>query len=65
MKKIYYLSAILLLFLGQGIHAQTYTVISDTNFERALIDFDDIPDDGQIPTANISTVTTLNILAIP
>lgn len=38
-----------------------YTSIPDANFEIALGEFDDIPNDGQVPTANINTITTLYI----
>jgi len=38
-----------------------YTAIPDSNFENALISYDDIPNDGQVPTANINTITSLNI----
>lgn len=38
-----------------------YTAIPDTNFENALCAYDDIPDDGQVPTANIVNVTSLNV----
>ncbi|MBQ4820918.1 leucine-rich repeat domain-containing protein [Aquimarina sp. MMG016] len=38
-----------------------YTAIPDANFEAALSAYDDIANDGQVPTENIATVTTLNI----
>ena len=38
-----------------------YTTIPDPNFEAALSAYDDIPSDGQVPTANISGVTSLNV----
>ncbi len=40
-----------------------YTAIPDTNFESALEDlgYDDISGDGQVPTANIEVVTSLDI----
>lgn len=38
-----------------------YTQIPDPNFESALSAYDDIPSDGQIPTANISSITNLNV----
>jgi len=38
-----------------------YTAIPDSNFENALSAYDDIPNDGQVPTANISSLTTLNV----
>ncbi len=40
-----------------------YTSIPDSNFEAALetLGYDDISGDGQVPTDNINTVTSLNI----
>jgi Leucine-rich repeat (LRR) protein len=38
-----------------------YTSIPDPNFEAALSTYDDIPNDGQVPTANIETITTLDV----
>ena len=38
-----------------------YTQIPDANFETALSAFDDIVNDGQIPTENIENITSLNI----
>ncbi|MEW7289153.1 T9SS type A sorting domain-containing protein [Aquimarina sp. 2304DJ70-9] len=40
-----------------------YTVIPDANFERALegLGYDDISGDGQVPTANIEVITSLNV----
>ncbi|MEW7278277.1 T9SS type A sorting domain-containing protein [Aquimarina sp. 2201CG1-2-11] len=38
-----------------------YTTILDNNFEAALAVYDDILNDNQVPTANISSLTTLNI----
>ncbi|WP_075341545.1 HYR domain-containing protein [Tenacibaculum agarivorans] len=38
-----------------------YTAIPDANFEAELSDFDDIPNDGQVPTALIVDVTGLTI----
>ena len=38
-----------------------YTAIPDTNFENALSSYDDIANDGQVPTANINTITELFI----
>jgi len=48
--------------LSQAISAQT-TLIPDANFEQALIDlgYDTGTPDGSVPTANIKTVTTLNV----
>lgn len=41
------------------------TAIPDSNFEQALIDlsYDSSPIDGQIPTANISTITDLDLVS--
>ncbi|WP_046756030.1 HYR domain-containing protein [Kordia jejudonensis] len=36
-----------------------YTAVPDPNFEAALSAYDDIPNDGQVPTNNISGVSTL------
>jgi Leucine-rich repeat (LRR) protein len=36
-----------------------YTAIPDANFEAALSAYDDIPNDGQVPTELIENVTTL------
>ncbi|WP_299711908.1 M60 family peptidase N-terminal accessory domain-containing protein [uncultured Tenacibaculum sp.] len=43
--------------------ANTYVAIPDANFESALnaLGYDDIPGDGQVPIANINTVTTLDV----
>jgi len=38
-----------------------YTAIPDANFENALSAYDDIPNDGQVPTANINTITSLDV----
>jgi Leucine-rich repeat (LRR) protein len=38
-----------------------YTAIPDTNFEAALAAFDDTPNDGQVPTALIEVVTSLDV----
>ena len=38
-----------------------YTAIPDANFENALAVYDDISNDGQIPTNNINTLTFLNV----
>ena len=55
---------LLLLFLGFTLvgFSQT-TVITDANFEQALIDLgiDTAPIDGSVPTANISGVTILDV----
>lgn len=45
-----------------GVIAQTqYTAIPDSNFELALTDYDDIPNDNQVPTANINSITLLDV----
>jgi len=56
------------LFLAIGISSFSFgqtTVIPDPNFEQALIDlgYDTAPLDGSVPTANINTVTLLNVQA--
>jgi len=38
-----------------------YTLIPDSNFENALVAYDDIASDGKVPTANIETITSLNL----
>lgn len=38
-----------------------YTLIPDINFENALSAYDDIANDGQVPTANINSVTYLDV----
>ncbi|WP_299246464.1 immunoglobulin-like domain-containing protein [uncultured Aquimarina sp.] len=38
-----------------------YTAIPDTNFEAALLAYDDVPNDDQILTANIAALTTLDV----
>ncbi|MBQ4821720.1 matrixin family metalloprotease [Aquimarina sp. MMG016] len=42
-----------------------YTTIPDSNFEAALetLGYDDISGDGQVPTANIETITYLSVSA--
>lgn len=58
MKKLLLLSA----FCAVALTAQAqYTAIPDPNFETALATYDDIPGDGQVPTANISTILNLNV----
>ncbi|PHS09692.1 MAG: hypothetical protein COA88_03690 [Kordia sp.] len=54
-------TTLLLLFFISTFSYSQYTIIPDTNFESALAAYDDIPSDGQIPTANINTLTTLDI----
>jgi len=49
-------SLIILLFTSINLFGQ-YTQIPDAIFENALSAYDDIPSDGQVPTANISTIT--------
>ncbi len=45
-----------------GVIAQNqYTAIPDSNFELALADYDDIPNDNQVPTANINSITLLDV----
>jgi len=51
---------LLTLFISSISFAQ-YTAIPDTNFENALSAYDDFPNDGQVPTANISVLTSLNV----
>ncbi|WP_298510831.1 hypothetical protein [uncultured Kordia sp.] len=50
---------------GQTTFRQTscYTAIPDANFEAALtaLDYDDIPNDGQVPTQLIEGVTSLDV----
>ena len=49
-------------FYAFGVIAQTeYTTIPDSNFELALADYDDIPNDNQVPTANINSITLLDV----
>jgi len=38
-----------------------YTSIPDANFEAALSAYDDIPGDGQVPTANISSLNQITV----
>ena len=38
-----------------------YTLIPDPNFEAALSAYDDIPNDGKVPTNNINTITNLDV----
>lgn len=49
-------------FIQLNINAQT-TLIPDANFEQALIDFgfDVLPINGSVPTANISSIDSLNV----
>ena len=55
------LQLLLIALLVSAISFAQYTAIPDTNFENALSSYDDIPNDGQVPTANISLITILNI----
>ena len=45
------------------IYVSPYTAIPDASFEAALnaLGYDDIPGDGQVPTANISGITFLDV----
>lgn len=54
---------LLLLLANFSIYAQQYTAIPDINFEKKLIalGYDTAPEDGQVLTANISGVTTLEL----
>ncbi len=53
---------LLLVFCFVALTARSqYTAIPDSNFEVALATYDDIPGDNQVPTANISTVTELDV----
>jgi len=52
-----------LLLLSITMFAQ-YTAIPDANFENALAAYDDIPGDGQVPTANIDSVFYLNLTGL-
>ncbi|WP_377712960.1 matrixin family metalloprotease [Pseudofulvibacter geojedonensis] len=38
-----------------------YTLIPDNNFEAALSAYDDIPNDGQVPTVNINSLISLDV----
>jgi len=51
---------LLTLFINALSFAQ-YTAIPDANFENALSAYDNIANDGQVPTANISSLTSLNV----
>ncbi|NER15857.1 T9SS type B sorting domain-containing protein [Spongiivirga citrea] len=60
----------LLLFFCIGAGAFTsmkaqYTAIPDPNFEAFLAPQDDIPNDGQVPTANIEVIANLFITPTP
>ncbi len=57
--KTYY-TLLLFMFIGFFGFSQ-YTAIPDPNFENALSAYDDIANDGQVPTANISVLTTLDV----
>ena len=54
---------LLLLFLGFTLVGFSQTLIPDPNFEQALIDLgiDTAPIDGSVPTANISSITSLEV----
>ncbi len=62
MRKLIYLFLALSMGCGSGVFSQN-TLIPDPNFEQALIDlgYDTAPIDGQVLTANISGVTTLDV----
>ncbi len=55
-----YTSLITLLFFSLFGYSQ-YTAIPDPNFENALSAYDNIPNDGQVPTINISSLTSLDV----
>ncbi|WP_299116498.1 T9SS type A sorting domain-containing protein [uncultured Winogradskyella sp.] len=57
MKNLY---LIVVVFLTTTANAQ-YTAIPDANFEAALAAYDDISNDGQVPTNSINTLTFLNV----
>ncbi len=59
MKKNFYLFVAFVLSTSAA--CAQYTAIPDTNFETALSEYDDIPGDNKVPTANISELTTLII----
>ncbi len=48
-------------FLISSLSFAQYTAIPDANFENALSGYDDIANDGQVPTANINTLTSLDV----
>ncbi|MDY8138019.1 T9SS type A sorting domain-containing protein [Aquimarina sp. 2201CG5-10] len=48
-------------FLGSLQASAQYTAVPDANFEAALTAYDDIANDGQVPFANISLVTILDV----
>lgn len=49
------------LFLLVAYSYAQYTAIPDPNFENELSAYDDISNDGQVPTANINTIISLNV----
>lgn len=57
------ISALFILLLSSSLGFAQYTAIPDPNFEQALIDFgiDSGTIDGQVLTANVATVVSLNI----
>jgi hypothetical protein len=57
MKTPLFLVALLFSFFAFG----QYTAIPDPNFEAALSAYDDIPNDGKVPTANISMIISLSV----
>jgi Leucine-rich repeat (LRR) protein len=54
---------LLLILANFSIYAQQYTAIPDINFEKKLIalGYDTAPEDGQVLTANITSLTSLNV----
>ncbi|MDC1162041.1 hypothetical protein OAT18_01225 [Tenacibaculum sp.] len=60
MKKNYAL-ALVVFWTGITISYAQYTSIPDAQFEAGLSLYDDIPNDGQVPTANIETITRLDV----
>ena len=54
---------LLLLLANFSIYAQQYTAIPDINFEKKLITlgYDTAPEDGQVLTANIASLTSLDV----
>jgi len=52
---------LLLTLLISALSFAQYTLIPDANFENALSAYDDIPNDGQVPTNMISAINSLNV----
>jgi len=61
-EKIIFIYFLMSLFLGLEVKYQTY--VPDDAFEEALIDlgYDKLPLDDYVPTENINTITSLNII---